>query len=275
MMLRNFLHTVWVLSNGWLWSDTFTRTGKFRKKILIVGDDNAVGYGDWIICSQTAGVPKYLASEIQEGRHVRFKWICSGSGHLKSTSSDWLPTSGKPSFLPWSVRGNLFSSVFENGPHKDCSVVVLIVGANDPGCDSELTAKNCMTIAKQLASRGKRVFICTMPTKGFLEVGKARKGWVITERNTELKKSIESEGNPNILLGVDLETFKRQELFSFTGRHFSSKGYKKLAKDLYTLIKNPLINVEWMSARPDIEELIDERYATSEKLMKEKGIKVQ
>eukprot|EP01060_Flectonema_neradi_P002383 TRINITY_DN11456_c0_g1_i1.p1 TRINITY_DN11456_c0_g1~~TRINITY_DN11456_c0_g1_i1.p1 ORF type:complete len:307 (+),score=44.47 TRINITY_DN11456_c0_g1_i1:61-921(+) len=275
LTVRTFLHTCWVLINGWFWTDTFTSTGKFRKKILVIGDDHAAGLGDWIICTQTAGVPKYLASEIQEGQHVRFKWLCCGAGHMKSTSADWLPTASKPAFMPWSIKKNLFTTVFETGPHRDCSVVVIMLGSNDPGCDSEHTSKNVMTLAKELVGRGKRVFICTMPNKGYLEAGKARKGWVITERNTEIKKAIEKHGDKHLLLGADLESFKRQELFSFTGKHFGSKGYKKLARDLYSLMKNPLINVEWLSAQPEIQKMLDERAAAAEKLMKEKGLKVQ
>eukprot|EP01063_Lacrimia_lanifica_P027589 TRINITY_DN3891_c1_g4_i1.p1 TRINITY_DN3891_c1_g4~~TRINITY_DN3891_c1_g4_i1.p1 ORF type:complete len:285 (+),score=108.28 TRINITY_DN3891_c1_g4_i1:831-1685(+) len=261
LVVRTFFHSIWIVCNSALWQDKLFRAGKVKRKVLFIGDEHALGFGDWVICTQTPGAAKYLRDEIVAGKHVKFTWKCFTQAHPGCTSGDWLPDAkAKPSFLGFLVGGkNLFDSVFAEGRrHADADVIVISVGYNDTGANPEETIDNIRALAKALVAMDKRVFINTMPNKGFLEMKQAKKGWIMSERNTALRKMIEKE-DKHIHLGAEVEAFKRQELYSFDGLHLSSKGYRKMAKELYGQMKNPLVNVEWLFLQPKLEEKMKER----------------
>eukprot|EP01061_Rhynchopus_euleeides_P021450 TRINITY_DN34986_c0_g1_i1.p2 TRINITY_DN34986_c0_g1~~TRINITY_DN34986_c0_g1_i1.p2 ORF type:complete len:324 (+),score=147.59 TRINITY_DN34986_c0_g1_i1:43-972(+) len=264
LLIRTVVHGFWIMVNQLLWSDKLFRTGRLRRKVVIIGDEAALGFGDWIICSETPGFAKYITSEIKQGEHVRFQWRAFSSSHIASTSDEWLPEhEGKPSFLGWLCRGkNLFEATFGEGArHADADAVVIMVGSHDTTKDPEATGRNVVAIAEKLAGMGKRVWINTVPTKGHLGAGRAKAGWVLCERNQGIRKFVTEaqKAQPHIYHGVDVELYKRDELFAFDSVHLSSKGYRRIAKELYPLMKNPLINIEWLFLRPQLGEKLRER----------------
>ncbi|KAJ9454529.1 hypothetical protein DIPPA_08533 [Diplonema papillatum] len=262
VIFRTVISWIWLLINDWMWKDRFYRRRNVKRKILIIGDEFASGFGDWVTCGITPGYGKYLDAEIKAKEDVRFEWRAFSEGHPYSTSEEWLPDyKGKPAslgFLCW--KKNLFAASFGEGAlHADCDCVVIHLGYNDKTPDPEATAQNVMQIARALLEQGKRVWICTMPTRGYLEVGRVRRGWLLDERNQLLRKAVASAGEEHVHLGPDIEQYKRNELFCFDSKHLASKGYKRIAKELYTIIKNSLINIEWLFFQPGLQKRLAER----------------
>ena len=254
--------------NNLVWTDKLFRTGRLRRKVLVIGDESALGFGDYVIATQTPGMAKHLQEEIRSHEDVRFKWRAYSAYHICSTSEEWLPTCDtKPKALSWtqlwSGKGkNLFEQTFREGArHGDCEAVILNLGVHDTGADAESTARNLVAIAEELVRRGKRVWINTLPTRGHLETGNAKRGWLLAERNTAIRRAVQKAhaAHGHIYLGADLETYKRDELFCFDGVHLSSRGYRRIAKELYPLMKNPLINIEWLCLRPELSDKLKEK----------------
>eukprot|EP01065_Artemidia_motanka_P032761 TRINITY_DN39744_c0_g1_i1.p2 TRINITY_DN39744_c0_g1~~TRINITY_DN39744_c0_g1_i1.p2 ORF type:complete len:305 (+),score=97.05 TRINITY_DN39744_c0_g1_i1:99-1013(+) len=263
LAVRTWLHFCWISLNNYLWRDKmWRRRDGLHREILIVGDETAVGFGDWIVCSQTPGYGKTLRRELMGGggrgpTEIRFTWNVFSVGHLHSTSDDWLPDqTKKPSRLPFLVWKNLFEDTFgPSGRFADCDCVVLHVGLHDRHKDPEQTAANCMRIAEELIQRGKRVWISGMPVRGHMD--RIRHGWLLSERNQAIRQAVTKLGHPYLNFGIDLEEYRRQDLYTWDSTHLSSRGYSKLGRDMYKLLRWPLVSIEFRLLHPTMEHSDD------------------
>eukprot|EP01064_Diplonema_japonicum_P009387 TRINITY_DN1688_c0_g1_i1.p1 TRINITY_DN1688_c0_g1~~TRINITY_DN1688_c0_g1_i1.p1 ORF type:complete len:270 (+),score=31.47 TRINITY_DN1688_c0_g1_i1:51-860(+) len=247
--IRSILHWVWLAINEALWHPRFFRKTKLKRKVVVVGDETAWGFGDWIVCTQTPGYAKYLQQEVASRKDFKFKWTVQSSGVSGATTDDWLPGTGS----------GQFEKHFDEhkGTHFDADFVVLHLGFHDKGIHPGKTAKNLMAIAEKLVSQGKRVIIQLLPTR--TADGKFRSGWILSERNTAIKALFKDLKDSHIYLGADIESFKRPELFCFDGFHLSSKGYRRVAKETYQVLKHPIINIEWLFLQPGLQKHMQER----------------
>ena len=261
IIVRSFLHSIWIAVNNFIWTNKLFRRSRLRRKAVVIGDENAFGFGDWIICSQTPGIAKYLQAEIRSKEDARFQWSVFNAGSSGSTTDAWLPDAPQKGTFGKSLFDQNFGA---NGSHSDADVVIIFMGSNDTSQDPDQTGRNLIKISEELVKQGKRVWINTIPTKGYLGQGKAKLGWVLCERNQGIRKAhaaLEKQ-NPtpmHVYMGVDVEPYKRTELFCFDEVHLSGKGYRRVAKELYATMKNPLVNIEWVVLRPQLEEKLKER----------------
>eukprot|EP01059_Diplonema_ambulator_P031664 TRINITY_DN5888_c0_g4_i1.p1 TRINITY_DN5888_c0_g4~~TRINITY_DN5888_c0_g4_i1.p1 ORF type:complete len:148 (+),score=41.60 TRINITY_DN5888_c0_g4_i1:554-997(+) len=139
-------------------------------------------------------------------------------------------------------------------------MVILHLGGHDKGANPDATAKNLLQIAEKLVSLEKRVVIQQLTTR--TSDGRFRSGWILSERNSCIRSLFDTAKIPkngHIYLGADLESYKRTELFCFDSTHLSSRGYRRLAKETYQIIKNPVINIEWVFLQPELQKKLAER----------------
>eukprot|EP00939_MAST-03C_sp_MAST-3C-sp1_P003473 g3473.t1 len=226
-------------------------------KIVIFGDGFALGYGDWVTMGSRSGVSGYLADLIKSEARIRKRWKVYNAGSYGSTSTDWLPPTGSE-HLTKKKKGSrdLFRDVFSKGAsHADADVFVLVVGFNDfrDGTTPEKTVENVKIISETLRSRGKIVYVVSIPSV------RTRKSLVNRPRNLLLGKFLEvaaernaSGGDGKIFQGPKLGLFRIPSLFGFDELHFSSKGYKLFATRLFQDMLAGLTSVEFKSWRPHL-----------------------
>eukprot|EP01062_Namystynia_karyoxenos_P070201 TRINITY_DN65592_c0_g1_i1.p1 TRINITY_DN65592_c0_g1~~TRINITY_DN65592_c0_g1_i1.p1 ORF type:complete len:355 (+),score=90.97 TRINITY_DN65592_c0_g1_i1:79-1065(+) len=260
--VRNALHFLLLWLNRQLWVHHGWRRSRNKRDILIIGDETAIGFGDWLVCGQEPGYGKYLQQELKGAKDVKFEWSVFSEGHLGARSDDWLPLGpSRPRRLRWLVWKTLFQDAFgPSGLHADCDIVIIHLGAHDEHDDPERTADNIITIGRELVSRGKRVWVCGMPIRSHaLDPTNVRHGWLLSERNNAIKSAIKRAGIDHLQFAADPETYRKPELYGWDGQHLSRKGYMRLGKELGSFLHLPCIQIEWKVLEPLVAEKMKER----------------
>eukprot|EP01065_Artemidia_motanka_P017051 TRINITY_DN20619_c1_g1_i1.p1 TRINITY_DN20619_c1_g1~~TRINITY_DN20619_c1_g1_i1.p1 ORF type:complete len:322 (+),score=88.54 TRINITY_DN20619_c1_g1_i1:90-1055(+) len=259
MNIRFVLHFVLLTLNRIMFGKNTWRRKANKRDILVIGDEHASGFGDWLIFGQEPGYGKYLDQELRADKDVKFVWSVFANGHLGSRSDDWLPrNASKPRRFGWSVFTSLFEDAF--GPsnmHSGCDMVIIHLGWHDEHEDPQKTADNIVEIGRELVKRGKRVWVCGMPIRGFTD--DVRKGWMLAERNSAIKEAIKQAKIEHLRMGAEPEHFRRPELFSWDGKHLSRKGYLRLASEMCKLVKLHCIQIEWLKLEPLVAAKVAER----------------
>jgi hypothetical protein len=104
------------------------------KKVLIIGDDFAEGYGDYVQCMTIPGIAEKLASFCESEPRLHQTWHIINGGIAQTTSDDWLPHARALSFkrLWRRMAGqNCWQAIVENQRYDDAQIVVLAVGSKD------------------------------------------------------------------------------------------------------------------------------------------------
>lgn len=109
------------------------------KKFLHIGDEVALGVGDWVTYLGDSGLNHYI--HIQPPLLIS-KWIKIAEGRRNSTTEDWLP------------GGAIFEEFFhlESGKHVNADIIMITLGSNDV-CTPSSTAENLKAIVTTLRQR--------------------------------------------------------------------------------------------------------------------------
>lgn len=109
------------------------------KKFLHIGDEIALGVGDWVTYLGDAGLNHYI--NIQPPLLIS-KWIKIAEGRRGSTTEDWLPGSA------------VFEEFFhpDSGKHVNANIIMITLGSNDV-CTPASTAENLKAIVTTLRQR--------------------------------------------------------------------------------------------------------------------------
>jgi len=261
LTIRAFLHVYWIRVNRFLFESWAVVPGGLRRHILVIGDEFALGYGDWITLGKVPGVTRSMESELAKNNKIRQRWRVFNRGVPGSNSSQWLP----PSDSKTKSNSQLFSKLFSQPKYKSVDIVIIIVGFNDlsAGISPQETAHNIKDITESLAKAGhKLVLVCTIPTYGLPvpELPKQLKGEVTREKIGELRRQNE-ERNTHVMnflskaqdkkviagLQIDVSNFeyKNPRLYWSDNAHFNAKGYKKLAEDIVDCIVDCCVKIEF------------------------------
>ena len=166
-LITNFIYGPWSPTN---------------RKVVIMGDDLALGVGDWVMLGRTPGIQGRLNTVLNKDEASRIIgrgviWTAMTCAKAGSTSADWVPVSlmtkeQQKSFAtkhrvdsaPQAKGASLFDKAFNSrvGNHKDADVVVIVVGSKDR-CPMKESVENIQKIASALMHLGKSVVVCTVP----------------------------------------------------------------------------------------------------------------
>ena len=114
-----------------------------NRKIVVMGDDAAVGVGDWVTIVNYPGINRRLNDTINKDVNTRLIgrgifWNAFNGGKSGSTTEDWLPDrlkSQRTEARRWKLIGqyNLFESLFDPniGEHRDADIVCMLLGMHD------------------------------------------------------------------------------------------------------------------------------------------------
>ncbi|KND01771.1 uncharacterized protein SPPG_03563 [Spizellomyces punctatus DAOM BR117] len=248
----------WLRLNHWISGSSGTETRPFsnyKNKIVIIGDDFAFGYGDFVTSAGVPGLAGHLKRVLQSDRYkLRQSWIIYNCGVIGSTSADWLPKSAKEANSPKTQ----FEKVFDNPTYADADAVVLLVGFNDsrsqPALSAEDTVHNISAICRVLRNMGKDIWVCSIPNNG--EEAKGDAALEESMRRNEILLGWLENNKDDIRSGPRIDVmhyeYRHKSFWYVDQDHLSTKGYRKLAKDLADLMGTALVKREFARFRKDL-----------------------
>lgn len=211
---------------------------------------------------ESAGVAPHLLRASQLEPKIRRRWKVANRGQAGSSSSMWLPETGK-----------CFEQTFGTGSAcANADIVVILLGVSDimallldedmpPAAldrasetlylEGELSAlaKNIQAIVVRLIRDGKKVCLVDLPRSGVPGAGLGK----IRCLNAQIKQICRKQGGAlrdekGSLELVSLGTNYRMlqpEFRSFDSCHLNRKGYSRLALEIFETIAPFMIHVEW------------------------------
>ncbi|KAG0235262.1 hypothetical protein BGW41_000873 [Actinomortierella wolfii] len=237
------------------------RTGKYNHSIVILGDDHAMGLGDYTSLVTGSGLTAKIAKEIAKEHAIRQSWQIFNRGEYHTTTEDWLlPEDSKRIEKP-----TLLARTLEDPKMIKAEIVIILLGSYDvlqqgsSAISPEQTVRNLELICQaiQQSGDGKRsIYLTTIPTAGdpfFLTEAQCEEN----KRRNRLIEKYATNNNDGVSLGVQVDhyenfEFRRKNLYWKDGRHFSEIGYAKLAKDYFPLIRSDMIKREFNLFRRDL-----------------------
>jgi len=223
-------------------------------KVLVIGDDFAEGFGDYIPLFTNSGVCQYLASltGAEYGSRVRREWGFINEGVTGSTSGEWVPGS------------KYYQRIIEKNYPK-VEVVIIMLGVMDVASDcvgipdsaynkestniseSDLpqTICNIQNIANSFREKGKKVIVCDIPIIGAKLKQYEKQINLLNQMLQTFVQSTSKEENPIQLVKVSHPFFQKPELIGFDDFHFNDKGYLLISKDIFKFLLPLMVKVEW------------------------------
>eukprot|EP00758_Cryptobia_borreli_P003094 Tbor_TRINITY_DN3522_c0_g1::TRINITY_DN3522_c0_g1_i2::g.2933::m.2933 len=278
--LRNILHLachlmwlkLWTFIGNLKISFLYSEWSPQNRKIVIIGDDTAIGVGDWVTFGQEPGIQGRLNKIINKDVMSRIigrgtLWSCFTYGKSGSTSGDWIPvsvvlptqtteseTNGSVSSEKKLTSGvSLFDKAFNpcTGVHRDADIVVLIIGSKDRVTTTE-TVENIRKIALELLRLNKAVMLTTIPLPAFVlsntEVMTRFRARTLALQNVfneiqardspdgsfiKFSCEIEQGSSQPIAISSLAENLSNNLFYRFNGMVFNGKGYSKAAEVIY------------------------------------------
>ncbi|KAJ3292817.1 hypothetical protein HK104_004992 [Borealophlyctis nickersoniae] len=260
--LQIYARLLWLTLNRWAvksFPPESLHVSKYKNDIVIIGDDFAFGYGDYITLGDLPGLASHLRRALRRQKNLRQSWIIHNCGENMSTSADWLPTSLKSSDMKKKTH---FEKVFSNPRYLAAEIVLILLGFHDgrarpgrPAISPEETVQNIVGIVKVLRNMEKEVWICPVATNN----DKAHGDRFVEEnlqRNVMLLEWLENNKDPGVHCGPQIHRgnfeYRHKSLYYLDMEHFSSKGYRKLAGDFADLITNSLVKREFARFAKDL-----------------------
>ena len=236
------------------------------RKVVVVGDGMAEGFGDWITLGRIGGVATRLEGRIHNDPRVRQAWRVVNAGAYGSSSDSWLPVwSGPPeryAFLSrMSTESSLYSSLFGSHALAEMArpdVVAIMLGAQDylVGLTAPASWANILSLARSIVQdQGSLVYISTLPESPSVT------NVYLTQLNIHIRHYFEEEQSPeealSIKMGPDLAAFFASPRagidpdanFAWDRRLLSSRGYAAAAKLWLESIAMDLVRVEYHGIR--------------------------
>jgi hypothetical protein len=267
------IHLLWVLLL--VWGSNFSSRRLFRKgcrndaardktyhdgqhiqttrKFVVVGDDFALGLGDWVTMGHTLP-PGFLKGMRIPMLGQLIPWHFFIFAYQNTSTRDWLPT---PEKLLDALAGQKHLPIFEAafhptvGLHRDADVVVLSLGCMDR-LPAEEVAKHIVTICTALERRGKRVLVVPPLVPYFAkshedpEVAKR-----LVRRIEAIEKAIrgawpeQGRADTAVWVGPRLDVVVSGPLaWRFGGRYPSGQGYRNWGRAYQDVVTNICRTVE-------------------------------
>ncbi|KAG0258463.1 hypothetical protein DFQ27_004619 [Actinomortierella ambigua] len=237
------------------------KNGKYNHTIVVLGDDHAMGLGDYTSLVTGSGLTSKVAKEIAKERSIRQSWQVFNRGEYHTSSEDWLLAADSKRL----EKPSLLARTLDDPKMTKADIVIILLGSYDVqqrGPNSitpEDTVRNLELICQaiQRHSNGKKsIYLSTIPTAGdqyFLSDAQQEEN---KQRNRLIEKYA-ANNEDGVFLGVQVDhyenfEFRRKNLYWKDGRHFSDIGYTKLAKDYFPLIKSDMIKREFSLYRRDL-----------------------
>lgn len=141
---------------------SFVFGGTVNKRIVVIGDDNAVGVGDWTMLLSYPGLHRRFNEQIGRESPKGVKWTAHNFAKSGSTTENWLP--GGIKIVGKDRHKCLFDCCFDKyiGAYADAAIVCIFLGSRDR-CEPADTVANLKIICMELLRRGKYVLVATLP----------------------------------------------------------------------------------------------------------------
>ncbi|RKO87010.1 hypothetical protein BDK51DRAFT_34760 [Blyttiomyces helicus] len=259
-------------------------SASFRNKIVILGDDFAYGIGDHVSMGDSPGLASHLRRALRSEKLLRQSWVVYNCGVRKSTSEQWLDSfgGGEGGGQQWSTPStkSLFAKVFDNPRYSDADSVIIFLGFNDsrypqpsparrisaestrPSLTPDQTIQNLSAITRVLRAMGKDVWVLPVATFGdhkhVKEIGEGniQRNEMILELGNNLHPPRPTSDKSDVQVGPRIDMlhyeYRGKRLYWLDGEHFSSAGYKKLAKDLADQMATSLVKREFAKFREQL-----------------------
>lgn len=238
----------------------------YNRKIVIAGDDMALGVGDWVTFFSYPGLHRRLNDTINSDFSTRLTgrgvfWNAYDGGKSRSTTKDWLPERDVPASdklkRKWKLIGarNIFESLFDPnvGEHRNADIVVLTIG-NFDRCEPKETKQNLVKIIVELLRRNHCVVMLTMPmypsklkNKDDRDLQRQRNE-AIREAVASVQATLSEERVPMLrLCDIERDAPLATDIhYRFDGAYLSGRGYdtvvKPLQEQLIPLMRHVLID---------------------------------
>ncbi|KAF9923691.1 hypothetical protein FBU30_006246 [Linnemannia zychae] len=243
------------------WHEPKLRTkGSYNHSIVILGDDHALGVGDYSTLTAGSGLAHKLGGELAKEVSIRQSWQIFNRGEYKTATEDWLP----PADSKRMEKPTLLSKLLQEPKYLKAEIVIVMLGSNDvlckdPSISPQETVRNLEFICQTLRRTGnenKSIYLCTIPTAGDTVFLTEEQMTDNLTRNQLIEAYI-NKNSDGVLPGlkIDLESnfeMKRRNLYWQDGRHFSSIGYTKMAKDWVPVIRPDMVKREFSLFRSDL-----------------------
>ncbi|RUS32841.1 hypothetical protein BC938DRAFT_474116 [Jimgerdemannia flammicorona] len=218
----------------------------------LIGDDHAMGYGDWAMLGNPAGLAHKLPQLFPKEATLRQRWIVLSRGRWHTTTEEWLPESESKE----KIKPRILSAMMNEPKIQTAEIFVIIVGSEDVRTKT-ITPKQslhniqaicayilkCSTIAKPPT-----IFIASIPTAGDDQLLNEAQIKANEERNRLIEEWL-SNPPANVLAGpkIDLTNFEydRADIYCKDKRHFNTHGYHRVAKDILLAIKSEMVKREF------------------------------
>ncbi|KAG0266262.1 hypothetical protein BGZ95_003077 [Linnemannia exigua] len=242
---------------GFIYFARLRRKGSYNHSIVVLGDDHALGVGDYSTLTAGSGLAHKLGRELAKETSIRQSWQIWNRGEYKTCTEDWLhPADSKRKEKP-----TLLTKLFQDPKFLKAEIVIVMLGSNDalrkdPATTPQETVRNLELICQALKRTGnenKSIYLCTIPTAGddtFLTEEQLADNLT---RNRLIEAYCEKNADgvrPG--LQIDLTSnfeMKRRNLYWQDGRHFSSTGYTKMAKDWVPMVRPDIVKREFALVR--------------------------
>ncbi|KAG0308035.1 hypothetical protein BGZ98_009168 [Dissophora globulifera] len=243
------------------WYEPSLRTkGSYNHSIVILGDDHALGVGDYSTITSGSGLAHKLGKELAKESSIRQSWQIFNRGEFKASTEDWL----HPADSKQKVKPELLTKLFQDPKYLSAEIVIVMLGSYDalhknPSLTPQDTLRNLELICQAMKRTGKEsksIYLCTIPTTGDdIYLTAEQKADNLT-RNTLIEGYV-NKNNDGVLPGLQIDLasnfeMKRSNLYWKDDRHFSDIGYRKMAKDWVPMIRPDMVKREFSLFRSDL-----------------------
>ncbi|GAB5370924.1 hypothetical protein AAMO2058_001535000 [Amorphochlora amoebiformis] len=271
--VHHFIRVQWFLLLQYFFGNWWTRfkpATKTYKKLLIIGDGVAGGYGDYATCAESPGLVRHLYRIIAVEPTLRLPWKLINCGLFGTTSDDWSPEckAEEDSFRSYGrafgvveearrrcmrpTPKPLWKKVFDDKRYRDAEVVIVCVGLNDSKYgllpdDPKSTLNNIKSISEALLDMKKEVILCTIPLRWRLVGGEHAELFTKDyDRNCLIAQYVEERKCPQLTFGIDFgaRLFNNPAFYSTDAVHLCSAGYKKWASEMREALVPAMVRVE-------------------------------
>lgn len=277
--LHIIAHMIWIKIHHFLFGELMIRfvygtPSQMNRRIVVIGDDYALGVGDWVTMGKPPGLQRYINDHVEEfvkkksARIVRqgVTWSATTTAISGSTAEDWLPRSRRHC-----SDGRNFEGVFDAniGTDPDADIVCVLVGAhmhkgssrpsatsnvNDTEKIMEEFSSHVETICTELCRRGKYVLISTIPLSlvaaedELLLNNNRLKNHMIRQVVSKLRRDMPDGCDAAQLTLIDTQdALKNAVHYRFGGRLVSGAGYMAMSRGFLTAIVSCIDQVETKS----------------------------
>ena len=258
------LHLVWIHTMtvfGRVYVD-FVFGTTYGRQIVVIGDDQAYGVGDWVTMFGYPGLHRRINEYIaqQQKKNALFRgtlWTAYCYATPGSTTADWLPNRMRD---PKADRATCyFDQCFDKyiGKYnRGADIVCVMLGCRDR-CEPEETVENLRCIIVELVKRGKYVLIGTLPmAPRIVKIHEANRRFVARNQQieamvAEVHAELSTVAGYTGVFAIPLGRMAFEErMFRFGERFLSGPGYTRCASLFIDQLLPVMRSVEFRATIP-------------------------